>query len=325
MTSNSSYRLLRGLSRPSYSCQTPRASIKLPNPYRCLSTTSTPTPAPQPPKKPDPQLNKPEPQPPIPQAEPKLGLKVAQAVRRHASSTTEPYIAYGATDMLYKECARQAPYSFPPDRPRTKTPAGEDLGVGEGYWYHTLNLKPTFSTWAQITMLHMYMLLVRLRCFPPAQAPPWQQHLVDHFFHDAEARMATLHGIHSASLRSRYLKDLFVQYRGAIAAYDEGLCKGDAVLATALWRNVFAGDVWADFEHVAAVVAHVRRHVAGLDGVSDEVLVRAEMRFAEPGAVGLVRARSRGLGEPFGGVVRETNETNETTMGGKEPLRDGVR
>jgi hypothetical protein len=97
---------------------------------------------------------------------------------------------------------------------------------------------PTFNSWAQVTMLHMYCLTARLRCFPAAHAPTWQQHLVDHFFHDAERRMAVAHRIVARSLRTRYLKDLHGQFRGALAAYDEGLCRGDAVLAAALWRNV---------------------------------------------------------------------------------------
>lgn len=35
------------------------------------------------------------------------------------------------------------------------------------------------------------------------------------------------------------MKDMLEQYRGSVAAYDEGLVSGDAVLAAAIWRNVF--------------------------------------------------------------------------------------
>ena len=51
--------------------------------------------------------------------------------------------------------------------------------------------------------------------------------------------MDVVHDMGSSSIRQRYLKDLFVQWRGVILAYDEGLVKGDAVLAAAVWRNLF--------------------------------------------------------------------------------------
>lgn len=35
------------------------------------------------------------------------------------------------------------------------------------------------------------------------------------------------------------MTDMLEQYRGSVAAYDEGLVAGDPVLAAAIWRNVF--------------------------------------------------------------------------------------
>ena len=64
---------------------------------------------------------------------------IAQELRKRASVTTETYIAYGACENLVKECARQAAYKIPQaqdknvDIPKTKD--GEDLGVGDGWWY----------------------------------------------------------------------------------------------------------------------------------------------------------------------------------------------
>lgn len=37
------------------------------------------------------------------------------------------------------------------------------------------------------------------------------------------------------------MRDMLEQYHGSVAAYDEGLMGGDAVLAAAIWRNVFGG------------------------------------------------------------------------------------
>lgn len=149
-------------------------------------------------------------------------------------------------------------------------------------------------------MLHIYLLATRFRCLAPATAAPWQQHLLDHFFFDAERRMEEYHRMNSRMSRARYLKDLFLQYRGAMAAYDEGLCKGDAVLATALWRNVFAADEEVDLRGLAAVVGHVRRTVRGLEMIDDAVLVSGSVRFADPSKEeAVVSVRSSWMDKPF--------------------------
>ncbi|KAK5141201.1 Serine carboxypeptidase 3, partial [Cryomyces antarcticus] len=67
--------------------------------------------------------------------------------------------------------------------------------------------------------------------------------------------MATYHGMVARGTRNKYLKDLFIQWRGVLAAYDEGLIRGDAVMAAAVWRNVFKGDENVDAEKLALIVA----------------------------------------------------------------------
>jgi cytochrome b pre-mRNA-processing protein 3 len=117
----------------------------------------------------------------------------------------------------------------------------------------------------------MYILTVRLRLFPASHAPAWHQHLLDHFFFAAEARMETLHGLSSQSIRTRYLKDLFIQWRGVLAAYDEGLVRGDAVLAAAVWRNIFKAQEEVDAVKVAMVGA-----------LGDEVVAGGRVEFGNP-------------------------------------------
>lgn len=145
-----------------------------------------------------------------------------------------------------------------------------------------LGLTPTFNTWAQITFLHMYLLTCRLRCFPPTHAPTWHQHLLDHFFYIAEDRMVTTHNIAARSIRNKYLKDLFVQWRGLMAGYDEGLVRGDAVLATAVWRNIFKADENVDFKGVGEVVSYIRGVLKGLEGLEDESIASGEVVFGNP-------------------------------------------
>jgi cytochrome b pre-mRNA-processing protein 3 len=129
--------------------------------------------------------------------------------------------------------------------------------------------------------------------------------------------MLTNHNMHARGIRSRYLKDLFVQYRGAVAAYDEGFARGDdAVLAAALWRNVFAAREEVDYRHLATVVSYIRRVLAALDGMEDEVVVGGGLRFGDPGVEGdVVEVRSRGLDEPFG-------EEDSERENGKKPVKE---
>lgn len=118
--------------------------------------------------------------------------------------------------------------------------------------------------------------------FPAAHAPTWHQHLVDHFFYIAEDRMVTTHNIAARSVRNKYLKDLFVQWRGLLAAYDEGLMKGDAVLATAIWRNVFKGEESVDWRGVGEIVSYLRGVLKGLEGIEDEGIATGEVVFGDP-------------------------------------------
>ena len=147
-----------------------------------------------------------------------------------------------------------------------------------------LGLTPTFNTWAQVTFLHMYLLTVRIRCFPAKHAPTWHQHLLNHFFYIAEDRMVTVHNVRSSMARNNYLKDLFIQWRGLLAGYDEGLIRGDAVLATAVWRNVFKADEDLDFRGLGEVVSYMRGVLKGLDDMNDDTVARGQVVFGDPGS-----------------------------------------
>lgn len=163
-----------------------------------------------------------------------------------------------------------------------------------------LGLTPTFNTWAQVSFIHMYLLTIRFRQFPAAHAPAWHQHLLDHFFYDAENRMALYHGMAARGVRNKYLKDLFVQWRGVIAAYDEGLVKGDAVLATAVWRNVFKADENVDAVKLAEIVSYMRRWAGKLDGMNDADVAAGGITFggAEKGRKDVLEESER-LREAF--------------------------
>ncbi|KAL9015289.1 MAG: hypothetical protein Q9173_000087 [Seirophora scorigena] len=243
---------------------------------------SQPSPSPTPPPK---AIKPPRQTPTEPKPVP-ASVKLAAEIHKRAPAITETYVAYGACEKLIKECARHADYTVPQRYEKNgvipKTAEGQDLGVGRGWWYESLGLTPTFNNWSQVTFLHMYILTVRLRAFPPAAAPSWHQHLLDHFFYAAEDRMVREHNVYSRMIRNKYLKDLFTQWRGILAAYDEGLVKGDAVLAAAVWRNVFNAQEDVDLRGVGVVVCYMRGVMQGLEAVGDEEIGKGDVEFGDP-------------------------------------------
>lgn len=238
---------------------------------------------------------------------------LASRLRRTATKTTDPYLAYGVSQSLFRTCGLQANYTIPESQRQgiltgqgpPKTTSGEDLGMPESdsWWFQELGLQPTFSTWSQVTYLHMYMLVVRLRALEHRDSlAKYQHYLLDHFSHAAEERMILLHGMSARGIRNRYLKDLFLQWRGLLTAYDEGLVKGDAVLAGAVWRNLWKGSEEVDWEKVAVVVGFVRRAVGLLGLVAD-----AEIQEAVVDGGVFERARE-GLGNQVGRESRGVKE-----------------
>lgn len=122
-------------------------------------------------------------------------------------------------------------------------------------------------------MLRMYVLVARARCLEPEAYQSWYHQLLNHFFFDCERMMDINHGLTAKSQRQRFLKDLFVQWRGLLASYDEGIARGDAVLASAVWRNLYKAKEDVDYRNVAAVVSWMRATLWDLERMKDEDLV----------------------------------------------------
>lgn len=163
-----------------------------------------------------------------------------------------------------------------------------------------LGLKPTFSNWAQITFIHMWMLQVRFRMLPQSHSSVWIQHLTNQAFWSAEDRLVIWHKFNANSLRQKQLKDMFAQWRAVLLAYDEGLVKGDAMLAAALWRNLMGGREDVDFEKLAQIVGYMRRELKRLDDASHDDVVSGQWRFnGDPGDMAsTVKTTSRMMTSP---------------------------
>ncbi|OAA48283.1 Ubiquinol-cytochrome C chaperone [Beauveria brongniartii RCEF 3172] len=225
----------------------------------------------------------------------KVATAAAAASTRQATKTTTPtvrsfssslprrilglrdsYRVVGASERLFKVCAKPADYRITDEERKQdlvqKRDDGEEIGKAndpDNVWNKALGLQPSFSTWSHVTMLHLYLINARLRCFDRDEYRNWSQQMIDHFFFECEKKMHLDHNITSSALRQRYLKDIFVQWRGLLLAYDEGLVKGDAILASAVWRNLFKGDPEADPRALVAIVGWIRSSLSALEGTSD--------------------------------------------------------
>lgn len=139
------------------------------------------------------------------------------------------------------------------------------------------------------------MLQVRFRMFPKSHASVWIQHLTNQAFYAAEDRLVVWHKFSANSIRQKYLKDMYSQWCAVLLSYDEGLVKGDAMLAAAIWRNLFGAKEDVDFQQLAQIVGYMRRELKRLDMASDDEVANGKWKFSgDPGEeAGNVKASSR--------------------------------
>ncbi|GAA5870655.1 hypothetical protein JCM3774_001717 [Rhodotorula dairenensis] len=144
--------------------------------------------------------------------------KLAKLFGYHSQTST----AIRTTSDYYDRCAERGEVEAP-------------------FFYEECSLPPSFQTWFSLTTLHVWLLTVRFRALPAPMGRTYIQELINHMFIDVELRMRGPYAVTQGRLIKGYMKDLLEQYHGACAAYDEGLIRGDAVLAAAVWRNLFGG------------------------------------------------------------------------------------
>lgn len=160
----------------------------------------------------------------------------------------------------------------------------EPLSETASYWYETLGLSKSFAIWFQITSLHVWMLFVRMRAMPFAVGKNYQQHLIDRLFKDMELRLSEEMNVLSGRISDTYLKDFHQQFLGLVFSYDEAIAseKPDAVLAAALWRNIFNGDKNVDMVKLESVVRYVRMQLYVLEQISDRAFGFGDFQFISP-------------------------------------------
>lgn len=158
----------------------------------------------------------------------------------------------------------------------------EPLSKTAKFFYEDLKLPRTFSQWFQITILHEWILFVRMRAMPFKYGKNYQQKLVDRTFSDIELRLFEEMNVTSGRIADQYLKDFNSQLRGAVFSYDEGFFTDDATLASAIWRNLFGGRKNVDIVHLEAMVRYVRSQLYVLSKLSDREFATGKFKFVSP-------------------------------------------
>ena len=139
----------------------------------------------------------------------------------------------------------------------------------------------TFNTWAMVSLLHIWILKTRLRRFPTKMASHWNELITNLFFWEVEKTLDFEHQL-DGTQRKANLDHYFKAWTGMIIALDEGLIKGDAKLAAALWRNLFDAKSEVDPIVLAMLTLYVRREVARVAQFDDDILVRGYVGFGVP-------------------------------------------
>ncbi|EFA75397.1 hypothetical protein PPL_11476 [Heterostelium album PN500] len=140
--------------------------------------------------------------------------------------------------------------------------------------YKSVGLPLTVRSWFAMTLLHMWMVFVRLRKDGKV-ANKLSTDIYDRFWEDLEKRI--VRGGIQHKFAAKYLKEFYTNYLGSVVAYDEGLFD-DVIMADALWRNLLAMSEDASMSQIDFMVKYIRVQLNKLDN-SPNVGTRGEITF----------------------------------------------
>lgn len=157
-------------------------------------------------------------------------------------------------------------------------------------FYASYGVPDTMLGRYEMVCLHAYILLRRLKR-AGGQGPRVAQTLHDQIFDDFDVALREV-GLGDMGIGKR-IKKLARNLHGRISAYERGLEVGDAEMAAALRRNLYASADPSDAE-VTAMIAYVRGARDAVDACAPEALWEARTVFPDPGSVGGTAAREGG-------------------------------
>jgi hypothetical protein len=128
------------------------------------------------------------------------------------------------------------------------------------------------------------MMLVRIRAIEDvAMRKAVSQRVIDCFFLDIERGIVVTANVTNPIIVGKTNKTLLKTYYGSLAALDEAFLRGDAHLADALYRNLYAFDTEAcSAQKLDLMVRYLRRGLYKLDNIDALPLLTAQWRWEEP-------------------------------------------
>lgn len=158
---------------------------------------------------------------------------------------------------------------------------GVALSPTAAFYFERLGLPQTFFQWYQIEVLHIWMLYVRMRAMPRKYGREYQQKLVNGVFDDIDYQLREVLRVDSDRTVNNYKKQFSQQLRGSVFSYDEALLGGDTVLASALWRNLYAQSAAVELTVLAHLVQYVRANLYVLARMSDVDFASGLFKFLD--------------------------------------------
>lgn len=150
--------------------------------------------------------------------------------------------------------------------------------------WNELGLPPTFASWFNVSIIHVWLLLVRTRSIEDdALRKAITQRIIDNFFLDIERGVIVTANVTNPIIVGKTNKMLLKTYYGSMAALDEAFLKGDAQLADALYRNLYAFDTEnCSAQKLEQVVVYMRRQLYKLDNFDNLPFLTSQWRWEEP-------------------------------------------
>lgn len=150
--------------------------------------------------------------------------------------------------------------------------------------WRELGLPPTFASWFNVSIFHVWMLLVRIRTIEDeGLRKAINQRIIDNFFMDIERGVIVTANVTNPIIVGKTNKMLLKTYYGSMAAFDEAFLKGDAALADALYRNLYAFDTEnCSAQKLEKVVIYMRRQLYKVDNIDTLPFLTGQWRWEEP-------------------------------------------
>lgn len=139
---------------------------------------------------------------------------------------------------------------------------------------HYLDMPENFNSWFLFNVLHLWMYNCRMRA-EGVEGKEIMQNVFEHLWLDVELKLAEA----GAKRVNGIVQKMVASYYGQLLAYDEGIFKGDAVLAAALWRNFLDSDQDITPQKLEQVVIYVRRQLNRVENESTENILTGKFSF----------------------------------------------